>query len=131
MNQRGMTLVEILLVLTIIAAMAAYLAPKVFGAGDRARIQETRAKIGLLRSGLEQYQMDCGTYPGSLEGLISKDDCKNWNPEGYAKKGDLKDGWGEAFTYEKKGGSFRILSLGKDKQEGGEGYNADISSDDE
>lgn len=130
MNQRGMTLVEILLVLTIIAAMAAYLAPKVFGAGDRARVNESKIKIGQLNNAIMQYQMDCGRIPSSLDGLVKKDDCSNWNPEGYAKAKDLKDGWQNDFIYEAKGGSHTIISLGKDNTEGGEGYDADISSDD-
>ena len=130
MNQRGMTLVEILLVLTIIAAMAAYLVPKLFGAGDRARVNETRIKIGQLNNAILTYQMDCGHIPGSLEALVKKDDCTNWNPEGYAKSKDLKDGWQNEFLYETKGSSFKIMSLGKDNAEGGEGYDADISSED-
>lgn len=129
MNQRGMTLIEILLVLTIVASMAAWLAPKIFGAGDKARVQETKIKVGQIGNALQSYQMDCGRFPTSLESLYQKDDCSNWNPEGYAKAKDLKDGWQNDFIYEAKGGTYTILSYGKDGAPEGEGYNADISSE--
>jgi general secretion pathway protein G len=129
MNQRGMTLVEILIVLTIIAAMASYLVPKLFGQGERAKINESKIKIGQLNNAITTYQMDCGRVPSALEGLVKKDECRNWNPEGYAKAKDLKDGWGQDFVYESKGQSFTIISLGRDGTEGGEGYDADISSE--
>jgi general secretion pathway protein G len=129
LNQKGMTLVEILIVLTIIAAMAAYLVPNLFGQNQKAKVKETNIRISNLGNDLQGYYSDCGKYPAALDGLLAKDDCANWGPVPYAKKGDLNDAWGRPMVYESKGQTFTIISLGRDGQEGGEGFDADISSD--
>ena len=129
LNERGMTLIEILIVLTIIGAMAAYLVPNLFGQNQKAKVRETQIRISNLSNALQGYYSDCNKFPASLQGLIAKDDCTNWGPVAYSKKTDLKDAWGNDFNYESKGQTFNIISLGKDGQEGGEGFDADISSE--
>lgn len=129
MNQRGMTLIEILIVLTIVAAMAAFLVPRVFGGDQKAKVRLAQTQISQLSSSLQAYYTDCGTYPSALAGLISKDECANWGPEAYANKKDLKDPWGGEFEYESKGQTFVIRSLGRDKAEGGDGFDKDLSSE--
>ena len=128
-NQRGMTLIEILIVLTIIGAMAAYLVPNLFGQGQKAKVRETQIRISNLSNALQGYYSDCNKFPSTLQSLVTKDDCTNWGPVAYAKKKDLLDAWGTELSFTSQGQTFSITSLGKDGQEGGEGFDADISSE--
>lgn len=130
-QESGMTLIEIMIVLSILGTLIAILAPKITGAGDKARVREAKIQMNEVVKRLELYKNDCNKYPDSLEGLMQKDSCSNWGPEAYVKKEkELVDPWGNKFIYNKKGADFEIRSLGRDGQESGEGYDADISSDD-
>ncbi|MFP5519209.1 MAG: type II secretion system major pseudopilin GspG [Bdellovibrionia bacterium] len=130
-NRRGMTLIEIMIVLAILGGIAALLLPRFTGSLDKAKVREAKIQIGQVISALSMYYTDCGKYPQSLEGLSQQDaNCANWGPEAYAKDKQLKDPWGNPFAYEVTGSDFVIKSLGKDGAEGGSGYDADISSED-
>ncbi len=134
-NQRGMTLVEIMIVLAIIGSMMALLLPRLTGAQDKAKIRETKIHMGQVINALSFYYSDCGKYPDSLAGLTQADPgCSNWGPEPYLKSkatgGEIMDPWGGPYSYELNGGQFVLKSLGKDKADGGSGYAADISSED-
>jgi general secretion pathway protein G len=128
-NQKGMTLIEIMIVIVIIGGIMTMLMGRIFGAKDKANIRTTKLAINNLVEVLEKYNLDCNSYPSSLEGLLKKDECANWGPEAYVKNLP-KDAWGNDFLYEKNGGSYTIRSLGKDGKEGGSGYDADITNDD-
>lgn len=130
-NNRGMTLVEIMIVLAIIGAIMALLLPRFGGAQDKAKIREAKIHMGQILQALTMYQTDCGRYPQSLQGLLTKDDtCSNWGPEAYfkAKAGGIKDPWGNDYVYELNNGEPNLKSLGKDGADGGSGYGADINS---
>lgn len=134
-TRAGMTLIEIMIVLSIIGAIAAILLPKMAGAGDKAKVKEARIMIGQVVNALSMYYTDCGKYPQSLDGLTKADsNCPNWGPEAYYKLGKgqdaIKDPWQNPFHYELKGSEFIVKSLGKDGADGGDGYNADISNED-
>ena len=133
-NQRGMTLLEIIIVVTILAALIAILGNKIAGAGKKARVKEARIEIGLLSDALNQYNLDCGHYPGSEQGLTAlapggEAGCANWGPDPYIKKVPV-DPWGQPYVYYLENGNFTVMSYGEDKSEGGTGYNKDISSND-
>lgn len=133
-NNRGMTLVEIMIVLAIIGSIMALLLPKIAGGQDKAKVKEAKIQISQLMQSLSMYYTDCGKYPQSLAGLTAADGgCSNWGPEAYYKipKGQdsIKDPWGNDFVYELNGGNFVIKSLGKGGADGGSGYDADISSE--
>jgi len=129
-NEQGMTLIEILIVLAIIASMMAFLVPGVTRQLDKSKVQETKIQIGQIMNALNLYYTDCGKFPSSLEGLIQADsDCPNWGPEPYLKKAP-KDAWNRPFQYSLDGNQYTIISLGADGREGGDGYAKDISSED-
>ena len=67
--QQGFTLLEIIVVVTIIAILAAYIAPKVAGRADDARIAKAKSDIRVLESSLELYKLDNFTYPDTSQGL--------------------------------------------------------------
>lgn len=129
-NSRGMTLLEIMIVLAILGSLMAILLPKFVGQGDKAKVKETGIIMGQLNTALNMYYTDCGRYPESLENLTKADPaCTNWGPEPYLKKLPA-DPWGTPFSYSVEGNNFVVKSLGADRKEGGDGYNKDISSED-
>ncbi len=85
---RGFTLLEIIVVVAIIAILAAYIAPKVAGRVDDARISKAKSDIRVLESSLELYNLDNFVYPSSSQGsdsLVNKpsgENSKNWRDGG-------------------------------------------------
>lgn len=133
-NSRGMTLIEILFVITILASLGAVLITKVVGAGRKAKVREAKIQIAEISKALDMYYTDCGHYPDSGVGLSAltpggESSCTNWGPEPYLKKLP-KDPWGNDFTYALENGNYTLTSFGEDGKPGGTGYNADISNND-
>lgn len=132
---RGFTLLEIIVVVAIIAILAAYIAPKVAGRVDDARISKAKSDIRVLESSLELYKLDNFVYPSSGQGLTalvtkpSGEGGKNWREGGYIKKLN-KDSWGNDYQYAFPGtnGEFDVFSLGADAAVGGENDAADIGN---
>ena len=134
-RQKGFTLLEIIVVVAIIAILAAYIAPKVAGRVDDARISKAKSDIRVLESSLELYKLDNFSYPSTdqgLEALTTKPggaELKNWRKGGYIKKLS-KDPWGNEYQYQYPGtnAEFDIFSLGADAAVGGSGEGADIGN---
>ena len=133
--QQGFTLLEIIVVVAIIAILAAYIAPKVAGRVDDARISKAKSDIRVLESSLELYKLDNFVYPSSdqgLDALVNKPsgtELRNWRDGGYIKKLN-KDPWGNEYQYQYPGsnGEFDVFSLGADAAAGGTGEAADIGN---
>ena len=133
-NNRGMTLVEIVIVVAILASLLAVLGGQVNKQFQKAQVKQAKIQIGELSKALDLYYTDCFNYPNDSEGLealLSEEatSCNNWGPTSYAKKSLLQDPWGNEFAYESDGTSFIITSFGADKREGGSGTSKDISSE--
>jgi general secretion pathway protein G len=134
-QQSGFTLLEIIVVITIIAILAAYIAPKVAGRADDARISKVKNDLQVLESALELYRLDNFRYPTSdqgLQALVSSpgDSAPNWKAGGYIKK-LRNDPWGNEYQYVSPGrdeSEFEIFSYGADGQQGGTGADADIGT---
>ena len=134
-RKRGFTLLEIIVVVAIIAILAAYIAPKVAGRVDDARISKAKSDIRVLESSLELYKLDNFVYPSGeqgLDALVNKpsgEGTRNWREGGYIKKLN-KDPWGNPYQYQYPGsnGEFDVFSLGSDAAVGGEGEAADIGN---
>ena len=130
-DQKAFTLVEILIVMGILGVIFGLLAPRFGDSQQKSKQKEAKIQIGLISNALAQYNMDCGKYPQTLEGLVkATDDCSNWGPNAYYTK-KLKDPWNGDYVYEINGGEFILKSLGRDGKEGGTGFNQDISSEDD
>ena len=131
-NAKGMTLLEIMIVLAILGGLIGILGNQVVKRLQSAKIKETKIQIAELSKALDMFYTDCGFYPSSeagLEALVSEaSGCNNWGPDPYIPK-VKKDPFNCDFIYEREGSSYIIISLGEGCREGGKGTEADISSD--
>ena len=130
-NSQGMTLIEIMIVLAIIAGLAAVLGGNIMEQFGKSKRSTVEVQFGEVTKALQRYSLDCGNLPQDINALVeAPSSCKNWGPSPYIKKSLLEDPWGNDIIYERNGSAdFSLLSLGADGQEGGEGLDADISSD--
>jgi general secretion pathway protein G len=132
--ESGYTLLELLVVLGIIAALTALVAPQVLRYLGDAKSDTARVQSRNLQSALELHYLDTGQYPSTEQGLAAlvtdSKTVKGWRGP-YIKKADgLKDPWGRAYLYKSPGdhGAFDIYSHGKDGQSGGQNEDADIQN---
>ncbi|MFS8039326.1 type II secretion system major pseudopilin GspG [Xanthobacter sp. AM11] len=132
--QAGYTLVELLVVITIIGLIVALVGPRVLNYLGDSKVKTAKIQIQGFSSALDLYYLDAGRYPSSAEGLGAlvqrPGGVATWNGP-YLKGGTLpNDPWGKAYLYRAPGehGPFDIVSLGADGQEGGTGNAADITS---
>jgi general secretion pathway protein G len=139
MNQAGMSILEILIALTLLGLAGTFVAGKVFENLQDGKVQTTKIQIKSLSDRLKEFRRDCGFFPTTdqgLDALINKPegggrDCKRYSPSGYIDGGKIPvDPWDAEYLFESDGKTFTITSLGADNAEGGEGYDADISSKD-
>jgi general secretion pathway protein G len=135
-RSRGFTLIEIIVVVSIIAILAALIGPQVLGQVDKARLTKARQDIQSLETALDLYKLDNFKYPTTdqgLEALVKKPDdpsVRNWKPGGYIKKMS-KDPWGNEYRYLSPGthgGDYDLYTLGADGEAGGDGTDADIGN---
>ena len=129
-GQRGFTLVELLLVLVILALIAGLVLPGIIGKAESAKAKAASSQISRIEMSVETFYLDTGNTPSSLDELVNEPSgVSGWNGP-YIKNSLLKDPWGRPYTYKVPGehGDFDIMSFGADRQQGGEGNNADITS---
>ena len=131
---QGFTLLELLVVIVIIGLLAAYVGPKYFSQLGKSEVTVAKAQIEAFEKSLDTYRLDVGRYPSGDEGLNALLTAPatagaKWNGP-YLKKGIPPDPWGRPYLYRAPGtkAEYEIVSLGKDGQVGGEGDNADITS---
>ena len=137
-DNRGFTLIEIMVVIVILAMLAALIGPRIMGRSDDAKIADAKVQIKNIETALKLYKLDNGTYPTTeqgLQALVEKPTVgqlsKNYRAEGYLESKKLpKDPWGNDYLYLSPGehGDFDICSYGADGVKGGEGKDADICS---
>lgn len=136
---RGMTLIEIMVVITILGLIATVVTVNVLDRLDEAKISTAKTQIKSLEQALDQYRRDSGVYPSTEQGLQALVEKPNIGriPKRYAPKGYIKgdkvpqDPWGCDYVYTSPGSGghdYEISSLGADCQEGGDGVDADIHS---
>ena len=137
-DNRGFTLIELMVVIIILGVLAMWVAPKIMGRPGEARQVKARLDIQNLETALKLYKLDTGMYPTTdqgLQALVEKPETgnvpKKWKDGGYLEKSRVpKDPWGNEFIYLSPGlkGDFDIISYGLDGVPGGEKENRDINN---
>lgn len=126
--QGGFSLIEIILVVVLIGGIVAFAASRILGGGDRAKVKLAQAQLQTLAEKVQQYQMDTGALPASLDALVAAPSgVAGWLGP-YAKQADLKDPWMHPVQYKVPGDgrAFDLVSLGADGQPGGDSVDADL-----
>ena len=132
--QRGFTLVEVLVVITIIALIMGVVGPRVLNYLTESKAKTAKIQIESFSSALDLYFLDTGRYPTGSEGLGAlvrrPGNVQSWNGP-YLKGGAVPpDPWGNPYVYRSPGqhGTYDIVSYGADGTEGGTGAGQDITS---
>lgn len=133
----GFTLIELMIVISIIALLATFGTIKVLNSFSEAKVKQTKVQIKQLSLILTDFKRVCGFFPSSEQGLDSLvkppagRECKNYPPGGFMQDNRVPtDGFGNTYEYILNGSKFTIRSFGEDGKEGGDGWDKDISSDD-
>ena len=133
-GEAGFTLIEILVVITIIALIMSLVGPRVLNYLGESKVKAAKIQIQSLSSSLDLFNLDTGRYPTTAEGLVAlvqnPGNIQGWN--GPYLKGNTvpNDPWGSPYVYRSPGehDAYDIMSYGSDGQEGGTGTAADIQS---
>lgn len=125
-SERGLTLIEIIVVLIILSLVMTFVGGKILGAGDTTKAELTRTMLKDMQMSIEQYRLKYNQLPSSLEALTQCSEVTGPGCTPVRKADSLKDAWGNKFVYSLEGNAYRIKSLGADGREGGEEVNYDI-----
>jgi general secretion pathway protein G len=132
-KKTGATILEVLVVLTIIAMIAAVVGPRVIGYLGRAKSETASLQINNLADAVQLFYVDTGRYPTDGEGLAvlfdrpAGDD--GWNGPYLQTREALSDPWAREYVYAPPSGdsNFSIQSFGRDGVQGGSGEDLDLS----
>lgn len=137
-NQKGMTLIEIMVVLTIIGVIGTFAVVSVIGQRERALVKAAKIQMKNFESALDSFKLDNGFYPTVDQGLnaLFEKPTSGRAPTNYPRGGYVKGGkapldpWGHEYLYMSPGSGnpYEIISLGADGEEGGEDVDADIKA---
>ncbi|MBN2033372.1 MAG: type II secretion system major pseudopilin GspG [Deltaproteobacteria bacterium] len=138
-GQKGFTLLEILIVITILGILASLVAVKLMDRPGEARILKAQMDIQTLETALKLYKIDNAFYPTTEQGLMALVEKPStgriptkWREGGYLEKEVLpKDPWGNDYLYLSPGVNnrdFDLWSYGADGEEGGEGEDGDVGN---
>lgn len=127
-QEKGFTLLELMVVLVIIGVLAAIVAPRFIDRADEAKVEATKSQMSSISQALKLYRLHHSSYPTSSQGLAV---LATPDKDGRRYMDSVpKDAWGHDFVYLSPGvhGDFDILSYGADGRAGGSGFDADIGN---
>jgi len=130
--KKGFTIIELMVVITIIGILASLVAPRFMNNLEGAKVKATQAQLSSFSTALDSFNLDTGRYPSKSEGLAvlwtKSKDIKGYDGP-YLPKSKPDDEWGNPYIYKTTSDDhgYDIISYGKDGQEGGDGKDADIS----
>lgn len=132
LGSRGFTLIELMVVIVILAAIAGIVGPRLFKNVGKAKASTAKTQMAQIEAALDSFRLDVGRYPTTSEGLASLEKSpgvQGWDGP-YLKKAVPQDPWKRPYVYASPGqhGDYDISSYGMDGQPGGEGESADVTS---
>jgi general secretion pathway protein G len=133
-DQRGFSLIELLVVIIILGLIAGLVGPRLFGRVGQSRQAAARAQIELFGAALDQYRLDIGAYPpagAGLQALVRNPNVSNWNGPYLKRAAVPADPWGRSYQYRccpGDHGDYDVWSLGADGAPGGDAENGDVAS---
>jgi general secretion pathway protein G len=120
---RGMTLIEIIVVITILSLLMAAVGVAVIPRLEEAKVDRAKMDIGNIGNALKTYYAKKGNYPDTGSGLKALVDTQILEKQPV-------DPWDHEYVYVLEGGKPNVISYGKDGSPGGAEYDADISTKD-
>jgi general secretion pathway protein G len=134
-GQRGFTLVEMLVVISIIGLIMGLIGPRVLNYLSESKVKAAKIQLQSFAGALDLFYLDAGRFPSTSEGLAAlmqrTPGVAAWN--GPYLKGNVlpTDPWSHPYVYRAPGNHapYEITSYGSDGQEGGSGLAADISTE--
>ena len=137
-EEKGFTLIEILIVIVILSILAWQLAPRIMDKPEETRQLKAKTEIATLETTLKMFKLDNGFYPSTEQGLQALVEppsigrpAPKWREGGYLEKGKVpKDPWDYEYIYLCPGinSDFDLSSYGADGEPGGEGFDMDINN---
>ncbi|WP_217356240.1 type II secretion system major pseudopilin GspG [Ruegeria arenilitoris] len=130
----GVTILEVLIVLSIIAMIAAVAGPRLIGYLGRAKSETAKLQVQQIGNALQLFYIDTGRYPTNSESLTVLVNAPPGDPTWSGPYLDSEDGlidpWGRAYIYAEPSDQSNpiVTSLGRDGTRGGSGEDGDISS---
>ena len=124
LTRRGLTLVEIMVVIAILGLLMSVIAFNVVASADEADVEACKLQIGQIERNLALYETSSGSYPTTAEGLEAA-------ARYFVNEQVPQDPWGNDYQYTSDGTTYEIVSLGKGGEPGGEEAQTDISSNDD
>jgi general secretion pathway protein G len=130
----GFTLVEILVVITIIGLIMGLVGPRVLNYLSESKVKAAAIQMQSFSSALDLFYLDLGRYPSTNEGLAAlvqrPAGTTGWNGPYLKNSAVPNDPWGHPYKYRSPSdhGPFEIISLGSSGKEGGVGAAAAIKS---
>jgi general secretion pathway protein G len=113
-GERGMSLIEIIIVVALLGTLMAYMVSNLIGQSEEAKKDQTKLAQGVISQSLQMYRIHNNKYPPDLNALLTNPgDAKSWRGP-YIETNKLKDPWGNDFKYESDGRNYKILSCGPD-----------------
>src|SRR5512138_1464886 len=106
-NNKGFTLIELMVVLVILGVLAGLIVPRMMGRTEDAKRVKTKLQIDGIEAALKLYKLDNGVYPSTEQGLQALVESpatgqipKNYRAEGYLEsKGVPQDPWKDDYIY--------------------------------